>query len=117
MRHFPYSSYLRTHRDTWALSQAELAHLFGLKSGTTISRYEKLLRTPKVEVIVASEFIFGEHARRIFPSLYSAVEGQVLGRALLLRDTLDGAAGKSADRKRELIELIVERSQNDRPYV
>ena len=36
--------YLRSYRRRWGLSQSDLAHLVGLKSGTTISRYRDGVR-------------------------------------------------------------------------
>jgi transcriptional regulator with XRE-family HTH domain len=116
MHHFPYPSYLRTHRDRWALSQSELGALL-VVSDSTISKYEKLSRTPSLEAVIGAEFIFGEPARRLFPSLYATIEAAITLRAIELAEKLGDRADKKSLVKRELLEAIARRAASDAPHV
>jgi hypothetical protein len=117
MHHFPYPSYLRTHRDRWALSQPELAALLGSVSPSLVSKCELFARTPNVETIIGSEFIFGEPARRLFPALYASVELKVTLQAALMAEALAGNKSKKALLKRELLEAIARRAASDQPIL
>ncbi len=117
MYHFPYPSYLRTHRRRWALTQFELGALLGGLSESTISKYEKLTREPNVEALIGVEFIFGEPARRIFPALYSSIEIGVTGRAALFAEEIGGRGDSRSLVKRELIEAIALRAASDKATV
>ncbi|HEY4941398.1 MAG TPA: hypothetical protein VII56_08210 [Rhizomicrobium sp.] len=117
MHDFPYPSYLRTHRKRWALTQPELGALLGDRSASLISKYEKLELTPSVEVVIGSEFIFGESARRLFPALYASVEAGITLRAVDLAEVLSTADGKAAQVKRELLEAIALRAASDKSTI
>ncbi len=116
MHDFPYPSYLRTHRSRWALTQRELGALLGI-SEEAISRYESLNRTPRPETIIGAEFVFGVHARRIFPSLYAAVELKIAERAALLAETLCGLTDADSLIKRQLLEEIASRVAGEQSNV
>lgn len=117
MHHFPYPSYLRTHRKRWALTQPELGHLLGGISAGLVSKYETLSRKPSVDALIGSEFIFGEHARRLFPGLYARVELEVATRAALMAEALAGSGDKKIAIKRELLEAIAQRAASDEPAI
>lgn len=117
MHHFPYPSYLRTHRDRWALSQPELGSLLGGLSASTISKYEKLLRTPSLEAVIGAEFIFGEPARQLFPALYSTIEASVTLQAIEFAERLGAKDSRKARVKRELLESIARRAASDAPNI
>ena len=116
MHDFPYPSYLRTHRKRWALSQPELGALLGFSAGN-ISKYEKLSRIPSVEALIGAEFVFGVHARRLFPSLYASVELKIAKRAALLAEALGGLDDKEAIIKRQLLEAIALRVAGEQPHI
>jgi len=117
MHDFPYPAYLATHREAWRLSQPELGYLLGGYSASAISKYERLVRTPNVQVLIGSEFIFGEPARRLFPGLYATVEVAVTKRAARMAEELAGEGGTKAEAKRELLLAIAERAASDAPTV
>jgi transcriptional regulator with XRE-family HTH domain len=108
MHDFPYPSYLKTHRKRWALTQPELGLLLGV-SDEAISRYESLNRTPRVETLIAAEFVFGVNARHIFPSLYASVELKIAKRAALMAEVLAGLSDEESLIKRQLLEAIAAR--------
>ncbi len=83
-------NYLRTHRKRTGLTQDELALLLGCKSGTKVSRYERLTREPNLETAFACQAIFGVPAHELFPGLYQNVEQIIKKRAELLKEKLGG---------------------------
>jgi transcriptional regulator with XRE-family HTH domain len=113
MHHFPYPSYLRTHRKRWELTQPELGALLGGLSASLISKYETLARTPNVEALIGTEFIFGEPARRLFPGLYASVETAVTLRAVDFAEAVGATEDKSAQVKRDLLEAIAVRAASE----
>ncbi len=117
MHHFPYPSYLRTHRRRWALTQPELAALLGGLSASLISKCEKLTRRPSVDVLIGSEFIFGEPARRLFPALYASIELGVTTRAAIAAEALAARMDRDALVQRELLDGIALRAANDNATV
>lgn len=117
MHHFPYPSYLRTHRKRWALTQPELGVLLGGVSASLISKYETLARTPSVEALIGAEFIFGEPARRLFPGLYASTEAAVTLCAVDFAEALGATEGKTAQVKRELLEAIAARTASEASHV
>ncbi len=108
MHDYPYPSYLKTHRKRWTLTQQELGALLGV-SDDAISRYESLNRMPPLHAVIAAEFVFGHHARRIFPSLYAAVERKIAKRAVRLAESLGDRADEVSLIKRELLDAIAAR--------
>ncbi len=86
------NNYLRTYRKKAGLSQDEVAFLLGTRSGTKVSRYERLTRQPGVKTIFALEVIFRAPARNLFAGAYEKVERSAVKRALLLARRL--SAGK-----------------------
>ncbi|MEQ1618376.1 MAG: helix-turn-helix transcriptional regulator [Gemmatimonas sp.] len=108
MVHFPYASYLRTQRDRWLLTQSELGLLLGV-SGSVISKYERLTRTPPISVLIGAEFVFGEKSKRIFPGLYEDVELAVTKRAATLAEMLQGKGDQASLSKRALLEAMARR--------
>ena len=105
MHEYPYPSYLKTHRTRWTLTQHDLSALLGV-SDDAISRYESLNRTPALQTVIAAEFIFGVHARRIFPSLYTSVERNVAARAAVMAESIGDRTDEESLIKRQLIEAI-----------
>jgi transcriptional regulator with XRE-family HTH domain len=77
-------NHLKKHRRRLGLSQAELAYLLGVGSGTKICRYERFLLEPKLRTVLAYEILFQKPARELFAGLYVEIEAQVRRRAALL---------------------------------
>lgn len=105
-------TYMRTHRRRWGLTQKELAHLLGVKSGTQVSRYERLVRKPKLLVVFACQVVFGELPHRVFPHLFSKVEEGVMRRAYKLYQSLEGKPSKVTKRKLDLLDDMLRRATN-----
>ena len=68
------TNYLRTYRRRSGLSQEEVAYLLGLKSGQIVSRYERLVRLPNLETVLACQVIFNALPHELYPGLYAKVE-------------------------------------------
>jgi len=117
MHHYPYPSYLKTHRRRWGLTQPELGQLLGGISASQISRYERLSQNPSLEAVIACEFIFEEPARHLFPGIYSAVEANVVRDAAALAEKLSGLSTKEAALKRTLLDAIVARAVSDQTTI
>ena len=106
----PVHSYLRTHRRKWALTQKELAFLFGRKSSTHVSRLEKHKRMPAIEIVLACEILFDTTPRALYPKLYADIEERVLARASKLYERLERETNYTAVRKKELLSVALKRA-------
>lgn len=95
-------------RKRWAVSQRELAHLIGVRQGT-VSRYEKGTLAPGARTLIALEVVFGQGARRLFPSLHKQVEEEVMRRAAALDRSLWDKADRASVRKRGLLMKMAKR--------
>lgn len=102
--------YLRTHRRIWGLTQPELASLLGLRSASHLSRIEHGKRSPKVEVALACQVIFGIPPSAMFPQVYTLVEEEVVRNIYNFHLALGNTNTLSGLRKRELCELALERA-------
>jgi len=104
------SSYLRTYRLRWGLTQAEVAFLLGVKSGSVVSRIERRGRRPALMIALGCEVLFGSRQHELFPGLYSEVEEQVLRRAYAMYEELQGSASKRRGSKLDFLEDIMARA-------
>lgn len=98
-------NYLRAHRKRTGLTQDELALLLGCKSGTKVSRYERLTREPNLETAFACQAIFGVPAHELFPGIYQNVEQIIKKRAELLKEKL-GGTNAAVKYKRQALNAI-----------
>lgn len=67
-------NYIRAYRKRAGLTQDEVAILLGCKSGTKVSRLERLSRKPSLQVVFACQVLFGIPAHELFPGIYQEVE-------------------------------------------
>lgn len=95
-------NYLRTYRKRTGLTQDELALLLGCKSGTKVSRYERLIREPNLETAFACQAIFGVPAHELFPGIYQNVEHIIKKRAELLKEKLGGTNARAVYKRQAL---------------
>jgi transcriptional regulator with XRE-family HTH domain len=102
--------YLRTHRRVWGLTVKELASLIGLRSASHMSRIEHGKRSPKVEVALACQVIFGIPPSAMFPHVYTLVEDRIMWNICQLHSALEKTTSLSGLRKRELCELALKRA-------
>ena len=101
---------LRRHRRTWGLSGKELASILGIRSPAHLSRIEHGKRTPRIEVALACQALFGISPAQMFPQIYALVEDRIIRniaeRHLALADSIT-LTGK---RKREFYEATLARA-------
>jgi len=107
------STYLRTHRKRWTLSQDELAFLIGTKDRTLISRYESGERTPTKRELLACEIIFGTPCSELFPRYRRSIEETVARRTVAFLAKLERRKSEAAGVKRRLARDIMKRMGND----
>jgi len=105
--------YLRTQRRVWGLTVKELATLIGFRSASHMSRVEHGKRTPKVEVALACQVIFGIPPSAMFPHVYTLVEDKVMWNICQLHSALEKTTSPSGLRKRELCEAALQRATGD----
>ena len=104
-------SYVRSYRRRWGLSQSELAHLVGLKSGTTISRIERHIQKPTLLVALACHAIFGIPPAELFPAVFVEIEEDVMRRAYGLYEQLQGSKSSATKTKLDCLEVALARAK------
>ena len=87
-------SYLRTHRKRCGLTQDEVAFLLGCRTGTKVSRFERLARKPNLATALACKVVFGIPAHELFPRAHAEVEKEVAERARALANRLRTGSGR-----------------------
>jgi len=104
--------YLRTYRKRGGLSQSEVAYLLGLKSGQTISRYERLDRKPSLETVFAFQVLFDVMPHDLYPGLYQKVENLTRRRTQALIEQLEEELDEGApSHKLDLLLQVLERTR------
>jgi len=100
------SNYLRTYRRYTGLSQGDVGFLLGC-DGSAVTRYERAVRKPALEDILAYEMIFGAAARDLFAGVSHRAEEATRTRAAILAQRLSTkAADPITVRKLELLRRI-----------
>ena len=79
-------NYLKTYRKRAGLSQADLAYLLGVRSGTKVSRYERFSRVPNLETALAFEALYHLPVADLFAGVADDRARDVLRRARLVPD-------------------------------
>lgn len=102
-------SYFHTHRRRSGFTQAELAFLLGCNSGTQISRYERLVRKPSHQILVAYAVLFDLHPQELYPELFDDVTVLLMSRGQSLYCELQGATGRKNRAKLDHLEELMER--------
>jgi transcriptional regulator with XRE-family HTH domain len=105
---------LRLWRRGHALKQKELASLIGIKSLAHVSRIERGIRTPTIEIAIACEILSGQSMRDLFPDTYQAIERETLIRAQRLLDKVEISSTQSSQRKRQWVGEMLERVRGGR---
>lgn len=103
-------TYLRRERRAWALTQQELATLFGYRSRDYLSRVEQGKREPAQDIVIACHALFGIDPRQMFPNLYADIEETTLLRVYEFVQTLEGKEGDKAERKRAFAQQVLDRA-------
>lgn len=100
-------NYLWSRRVRWGFTQAELAYLLGLKSGSVVSRIEGQNRQPALAVALACQVLFDSAPGELFPGVYSEVEDAVVRRAHELHESLQGKPSKATKTKLDFLEKVL----------
>lgn len=104
-------NYLRVHRRRWQLSQKELAFLFGYKTDSIVSRYERQGRRLTLGIAFACHLIFDVKPEELFPKLYEQVEEGVVRRMFELYNQLKKSKpSKKRDTKLLLLKQALSRT-------
>jgi transcriptional regulator with XRE-family HTH domain len=109
-----HTSHLRAYRLRWGLSQQELAFLLGRKSAGAISRLEKKLGQPNIDVVMAIFIIFGTQISDLFPGAFDGIEAAVMVRIWELYEKVQGNSSRRTKAKIELLEEAIQRFQRRR---
>jgi transcriptional regulator with XRE-family HTH domain len=102
-------TYVRAHRNRWALSARELARLLG-RDASMVCRIERCGQVPGGRAALALEVIFGVSPGELFPRLYDCVEEAIMARAARLDEQLAGRTDRKSVRKRELLADMMKRA-------
>lgn len=102
--------YMRTNRLKWGITQAELAYLLGLKTGSVVSRMERVKRQPGVMVVLACQVIFGTMPTELLPGPFSDIEDAVMRRVHEMNKKFQSKPSPKNKAKQLLLKDIVERA-------
>ena len=103
-------TYVRPFRRSRGLTQRELAFLIiGAKSGTVVSRIEGLKRSPNLAATFALAIVFGTAPPELFPGLSSQIHEDVIGRARVLYEELQGNPSKTTRVKLNFLDAVLAR--------
>ena len=111
----PHRNTLKFHRKKWALSQADIAHLVGIKARSVISVYEAGAKLPQLRAILAYQFVFGASLEMLFPNLAKEVEEQVMRRAAALDAKVRHRTDATAIAVRQLLQDLISRAGHADP--
>ena len=105
-------NYLKTHRKRLGLSQDEVAYLLGVESAAKVCRYERFLRDPSFETLLALKIIFQRPADDLFGGSYQKIDLEVRKRARQLIQKLSkDKQSPSRDRKLQTLKAIISKSK------
>lgn len=95
------------HRLRWGLSQREFADLIGTHKDA-ISWFELEKRDPTAPLILASQLLFGESARALFPAYHRRIENELIEAILSLEGKLGARTDPKAEKQFQLLERVSE---------
>jgi transcriptional regulator with XRE-family HTH domain len=102
--------YLHTERLFSALSEEELAYLLGAANASTISRFETGMRTPSLKAAFACQVLFDTPPSNLLPKLYRQVEEEVVRRAYVLHQRIQGEPSAGTRAKLDFLEAVQKRA-------
>lgn len=97
------NNYIEMHRLRGGLTQAELSYLISVESGSSVSRYERGLRFPNLEAIVALELVLGRPVQELYAGVAERVRDDVAERARALLSQVGDEPTKEIALKLELL--------------
>jgi transcriptional regulator with XRE-family HTH domain len=87
-------NYLRMHRKKSGFSQRELGSLLGYKDLSQVSRHERSLSLPPLDIALCYEVIFRVPASDLFFGVHAAVTRQIESKLVALEAELGQRSGK-----------------------
>lgn len=107
-------TYLQTYRKRFGLNQNELSFLLGCQSGSSVSKYERLVTDPSLETAVASEVVLDASVDELFPKIYKKVSDGVVVRARhMLQQLPEDTTNARVKLKRAQLQRIISRYADD----
>jgi transcriptional regulator with XRE-family HTH domain len=106
---------LRTLRQRSGLTQKELAHILGFRSGVPISRHERSGSVPDLLTAFGYEVVFRVPISKLFPGLYQTVEVGIEERLAKMEGELheSTAKGRAATPIARKLEFLGERENHE----
>ena len=103
------SQTVRSERNTWALSQQELADLLSI-SRTALTRLEVETESTSLETAIGLVIVFGLGLDALLPHTYAQIEDAVMKRGAVLDRRLRWKTDEKSLRKLKLLEQMVKRA-------
>ena len=99
-------NYIQMHRERVGLTQNDLAFLIGIEERSAISQYERDLRLPTLDKLLALEIVFGETIQNLFAGIAERLRETVASRAATLLESLDDTPSRELALKLELLSKL-----------
>lgn len=114
MSKLPISNYLRMYRKRTCLTQDEVAFLLGCESGTTLTRYERQQRVPRLETIFELSVILSASVEDLYLGMLKEAEERVAERAKSLVTNLQSeCACPISLRKWQVVDRLTRRQEDN----
>jgi hypothetical protein len=81
------------------------------KTPAPISRTERSLGRPTLNLALACEVIFGTPVRQLFPGLFAEIAEDVLNECEILHDRIKSKNGSDVREKRRLLKQLLDRAE------
>lgn len=94
----------------WGLTQPELSGLLGI-SESALSKFETQALQPTKNLILGTEVIFGQAARKAYPAICAQTERDIMRRAAALSERLEARRDDASTRKRRLLAEMIKRAE------
>lgn len=107
-------NYLHTFRRKSYLTQRDIALLLGIKSGTSIARFEHNTRLPNIRMLFALMVIFNVSAEELFPALYAQVQEETQKRIqIFVRKATNPDRSRKVEHKLNFLKEVINSSNNN----
>ncbi len=107
MLHGSLDNYIEMLRQRHGLSQSELAVLIGVEQRASVSQFERGIRQPNLETLLALQIVLGANAEDIFAGVAHDVRDRVTSKARALLESIDDTPSPENIAKYELLSRLV----------
>lgn len=108
------ANYLRVHRRSAGLSQAELGSAVGYRNEGTVARHEWFHATPPLEIAISYEIIFRTPVANLFAGLHDATRARVEARLAQLETELGARSARDQNAQAVARKLMACRTEKSR---